>query len=105
MNDDQGPSLPDNRRKRRVAGIVGLLLLATVALAPSADARRSVRSLRSGYYCRDLKRLGYSYGEALSYWRYWDEPDNMDADLNGIPCETVYTAAEVKRYFPGFRSA
>ena len=65
-----------------------------------ASARRSVYSLRSGYYCRDLKRLGYSYGEALAYWRYWDEPDQMDSDLNGIPCETVYTAAQVRRYFP-----
>ena len=26
-------------------------------------------------------------------------PDRMDADRNGIPCETVYTAAEVRAYY------
>lgn len=43
-----------------------------------------------GLYCRDLKALGYPWGDALFYWNYWGQPDNMDIDLNGIPCETVY---------------
>jgi hypothetical protein len=25
-------------------------------------------------------------------------PDRMDEDLNGIPCETVYPAAEISRF-------
>jgi hypothetical protein len=79
-----------------------MTLASNVPSPATARGRRAVTSLRSGLYCRDLKRLGYSYGDALRYWRYWGEPDNMDADLNGIPCETVYTAAEVKRYFPNY---
>jgi hypothetical protein len=86
--------------KRKVVFALASTLSFAVLLGPVAEAKKSVTSLRGGYYCRDLKRFGYSYGEALRYWRYWGEPDNMDADLNGIPCETVYTAAQVRRYFP-----
>jgi len=34
--------------------------------------------------------MGYNWSEAIAYWNYWGDPDNMDIDLNGIPCETVY---------------
>ena len=44
----------------------------------------------AGLYCRDLKAMGYNWSEAIAYWNYWGDPDNMDIDLNGIPCETVY---------------
>jgi hypothetical protein len=88
------------KRSIAVVGVVAALAL-SIGTGP-ASARKSVRSLRGGYFCRDLKRMGYSYGEALQYWHYWDEPDQMDADLNGIPCETVYTAAQVRRYFPQY---
>jgi len=50
----------------------------------------SVYDLPSGLYCRDLKAMGYSYSQATSYWYYHGRPAMMDADLNGIPCETVY---------------
>jgi len=50
----------------------------------------SVYNLPSGLYCRDLKAMGYSYSQATSYWYYHGRPAMMDADLNGIPCETVY---------------
>ena len=49
-----------------------------------------VNALPSGLYCRDLKALGYNWADATQYWILWGAPDNMDADLNGIPCETVY---------------
>ena len=49
-----------------------------------------VTSLPSGLYCRDLKAYGYNWSEAITYWNYWGKPSNMDIDLNGIPCETVY---------------
>ena len=49
-----------------------------------------VRALPSGLYCKDLKALGYNWSDATEYWILWGAPDNMDADLNGIPCETVY---------------
>jgi hypothetical protein len=89
------------RRFGRRASLAALAMTSLLLAAPAAEAaRKPVTSLRSGLYCRDLKRLGYTYGQALQYWEYWGEPDNMDADLNGIPCETIYTAAQVRRYFP-----
>ena len=30
------------------------------------------------------------YFWSLVYWSLEGEPDRMDADLNGIPCETLY---------------
>lgn len=53
----------------------------------------------SGLYCKDLMARGYSYGEALGYWRAEGYPSRMDADNNGIPCETVYPASAVRKYF------
>jgi hypothetical protein len=36
---------------------------------------------------------------AVEYWRVNDQPDRMDADRNGIPCETVYSAAVVDDFW------
>lgn len=55
--------------------------------------------LPGGLFCRDLYSSGYSYGDALSYWYYWGMPDRMDADKNGIPCETVYPKSTVDMYW------
>jgi hypothetical protein len=49
-----------------------------------------VTTLPSGLFCRDLHAMGYNWSQAITYWNYWGQPDRMDADLNGIPCETVY---------------
>ena len=59
---------------------------------PSADYYQyySVGSLPDGLYCRDLKAMGYSFSDAITYWNYQGQPSRMDIDLNGIPCETVY---------------
>ena len=46
--------------------------------------------LPAGLLCRNLKDMGYSYSDAIYYWNYHGQPDEMDIDLNGIPCETVY---------------
>ena len=56
-------------------------------------------TLPSGLLCRDLSARGVSYPDAVSYW--WNEgaPDRMDADLNGIPCETVYPSDVVYNYW------
>jgi len=45
--------------------------------------------------CRDLADRGTSYDQAVVYWILEGAPDRMDADGNGIPCETVYQASEV----------
>lgn len=66
-----------------------------------------MRTLPAGLFCRDLDAQGYSYVAAVDYWRMHGQPDQMDADLNGIPCETVYPVSAVSAYwggriYPGF---
>ena len=58
-----------------------------------------VRELRAGLFCRDLDARGYSYTAAVDYWRAHGQPDQMDEDLNSIPCETVYPASRVVAYW------
>ena len=50
--------------------------------------------------CKDLKSKGYSYSAAVDYWRVHGQPNQMDADRNGIPCETVYPRSDVIAYWP-----
>ena len=57
--------------------------------------------LPGGLYCRDLYSRGVSYTDAVYYWYAEGSPDRMDADLNGIPCETVYPASDVAAYWGG----
>jgi hypothetical protein len=58
-----------------------------------------VRHLPAGLFCRDLDARGYSYSAAVDYWSAHGQPDQMDEDLNGIPCETVYPASSVVAYW------
>jgi hypothetical protein len=60
-----------------------------------------VRSLPAGLFCRDLKTKGYSYVAAIDYWRLHGQPNQMDADRNGIPCETVYPRSDIGQYWNG----
>ncbi len=53
----------------------------------------------SGLFCRDLEPDGYSFAEALAYWLREGAPDRMDADQNGIPCETIYPREEIEAFF------
>ncbi len=68
--------------------ITTLVVATTTTLAP-------VDQIDSGLYCRDLHAIGYSYAEAVTYWVREGSPDRMDADRNGIPCETVWPASDV----------
>lgn len=54
--------------------------------------------VESGLYCRDLEPLGYSFLQAVAYWLAEGAPNRMDADRDGIPCETVYPADEIDRF-------
>jgi hypothetical protein len=47
-------------------------------------------TLVPGRYCKTMRQWGWSYARVLRYWHSHGRPDHMDADLNGIPCETVY---------------
>ena len=58
-----------------------------------------VRGLAAGLFCRDLNARGYSYVAATDYWRRHGQPNQMDADRNGIPCETVYPPTDVSAYW------
>lgn len=58
-----------------------------------------VETLPGGLFCRDLRDLGYTYGQAVDYWFISGVPDRMDEDLNGIPCETVFPIGEVSYYW------
>jgi hypothetical protein len=52
--------------------------------------------LPTGLLCRDLADRGIDVYSALLYFIWEGQPARMDADGNGIPCETVYpNAAEV----------
>jgi hypothetical protein len=46
--------------------------------------------MQSGLFCRDLADMGYGFSTAARYWLAEGAPDRMDADRNGIPCETVF---------------
>jgi hypothetical protein len=46
--------------------------------------------LETGLFCRDLADMGYGFTAAAAYWLAEGATDRMDADRNGIPCETVY---------------
>ena len=56
---------------------------------------RTTAGLAAGLFCRDIEAAGYSFDQALAYWVREGMPSRMDADGNGIPCETVYSAGEI----------
>jgi hypothetical protein len=43
-----------------------------------------------GKYCAAMKAAGWSFDKARAYYEDHGEPAHMDADGDGIPCETVY---------------
>jgi hypothetical protein len=61
----------------------------TVSTVPSSSHHARV-------FCGDLSAAGYRFSEALAYWVAEGTPDRMDADRDGIPCETVYAAEEIQ---------
>ena len=63
----------------------------TTTTTTTTTAPRTVADLVPGLFCRDLNAAGFGYPDAVAYWVSEGEPDRMDADHNGIPCETVYS--------------
>src|SRR4029453_11588235 len=43
-----------------------------------------------GRYCAAMHAAGWSFEEARAYYQDHGQPAHMDADGDGIPCETVY---------------
>jgi hypothetical protein len=61
-----------------------------IFLAGKPPAPRNTTGLKSGLFCRDLADMGYGAYEAIPYWLAEGAPDRMDADQNGVPCETIF---------------
>ena len=53
----------------------------------------------AGRSCADLAEAGAPYFTAVLYWFAEGEQARMDADGNGIPCETVYPTEDVQAYW------
>jgi hypothetical protein len=51
-----------------------------------------------GQYCRDMAANGHRFDDALAYWLLEGKPERMDADANGVPCETVYAEMQIIPY-------
>lgn len=49
--------------------------------------------LPAGLFCRDLAARGRTVTNGVDYWHLHGAPPDMDTDLNGIPCETVWPDA------------
>ncbi|HDH27129.1 MAG TPA: hypothetical protein ENH00_13210 [Actinobacteria bacterium] len=61
----------------------------------------AVGSVDSGEFCSDLYSWGVPFSVAVGYWLREGMPDRMDADLDGIPCETVYPTEEIDAFLSG----
>jgi hypothetical protein len=57
-----------------------------------------ITSLPGDLRCADLQTLGFGPKQAVDYWFLHAGPPLMDADLDGIPCETVWS--DVDQYMP-----
>jgi hypothetical protein len=62
----------------------------------AGGAPQSSGGLAAGLFCRDVEAAGHGFEHALAYWVREGRPERMDADGNGIPCETVYSTAEIQ---------
>jgi len=73
----------------------------TRPLETTTTVRPGIDEVGPSLFCRDLASAGYGYREAVEYWRDEGSPLRMDADRNGVPCETVYSVEEVLTYWGG----
>jgi hypothetical protein len=60
-----------------------------------------IGSLPAGLRCAELEDLGLGPEQAVDYWFWQGAPALMDADADGVPCETVWP--DVARYLPAYR--
>jgi hypothetical protein len=69
--------------------------IAPVITNSAVVALEEVADLPEGQLCRDLQDRGLTAQDAVDYWFLWQQPTAMDADANGVPCETVFPDAAV----------
>jgi Excalibur calcium-binding domain len=60
--------------------------------APTTTRPATTRPIKLvvGKYCAAMHAAGWSFEEARAYYEDLGQPAHMDADSDGIPCETVY---------------
>ena len=66
----------------------------------AVSALGEISALPDSLRCAELDALGLGPKQAVDYWFLWGAPALMDADSNGIPCETVWPG--VARYMPAY---
>ncbi len=57
--------------------------------------------LTAGLLCRDVLNRGFGFWTAAAYWISEGSPARMDADGNGIPCETVFPRVDIDAFLSG----
>jgi hypothetical protein len=64
----------------------------TTTEAPTTTRPATTRPIKLvvGKYCAAMKAAGWSFQKARAYYEDHGQPAHMDADGDGIPCETVY---------------
>lgn len=79
-----------------------------ISFAPCCGAGPTVSDYPVGAKCKQLLRppkgadqwdSGLDYGSTVFFWMLHGRPSAMDGDGNGKPCEDVYPASEVSKYF------
>ena len=79
---------------------------------PVLDPETIIEEFGSGHLCRDILADGLAlkqqlatpelqYFGALLYWFMDGRPERMDADTNGVPCETLFPAPVVETVWAG----
>ena len=64
----------------------------------------SYQAVGGGNLCRDLmtsERFSADYFSVVAYWFLEGQPDRMDADRDGIPCETVFGLWDIAGFWDG----
>ena len=84
--DDQGQAQP----LPTVAPATTAATTTTKAATTTRPATTRPIKLVVGKYCAAMKAAGWSFKEARAYYEDHGQPAHMDADGDGIPCETVY---------------
>jgi len=100
-DDDAAPTTTASTTSTTVAPTTAAPTTAapTTPPAPVTTIVGDVRDQPDGLLCRDLRAKGFSYSAAVDYWRMHGQPNRLDVEKDGIPCETVYPTGDVLAYW------
>lgn len=86
--DERSASAPTQAPATTTAPTTTPTTTATTRAPPKPTTTRLV--LLPGKYCATMRAAGWSFEQARAYYNDHGQPAHMDADGDGIPCETVY---------------